>query len=178
MLTIKNKTYRELHAKPLAALCMLMLSACAADSVPSATGSDTQEQKTAIELTVGISGERPAFTRSAFTRTVVTADNNVNNPAQPFANGTSLYMVMKSEKSTGGADPMYTRTIGFAQEEAITPANSTVVKFASQYGRFWEDSYSRNSQLSVYAACVPGYYLPASVYDGVTAVGTVDGTTW
>lgn len=177
MLTIKNKTYRELHAKPLAALCMLMLSACTADSVPSATGSDAQEQKTPIELTVGISGERPAFTRSAFTRTVVTADKPTNL-AQPFANGTSIYMVMKSEKSTGGADPMYTRTIGFAQEVATTPANSTVVKFASQYGRFWEDSYSRNSQLSVYAACVPGYYLPGSVYDGVTPVGTVDGTTW
>ena len=127
--------------------------------------------KTPIELKVGIVGENARATKS-----VVTTDMPYGQSAQAFAAGTSLYMVMKSEKAN--ADAVYTRTIGYAQEASTTVDNSTTVKFASAYGRFWEDSHSRDSQLSVYAACVPGYYLSGSVYEGVTPNGTVDGTTW
>ena len=75
-------------------------------------------------------------------------------------------MVLKSENSNNTSDPaLYARTIGYLQG-----GSSTSIKFASGYNRYWEDSYSRNSQVSAYAACVPGYYLAASVS------GTVDGT--
>ena len=141
MLKRKNKIY----LKPFAAVCMLMLSACSSDeALPVPDNPD----KTPIELTVGVIGEPPAATRS-----VVTTDHPYGQDAQAFAKGTSIYMVMKSEKSDANA--VYTRTIGYAQENA--DAANTLVKFTSAYGRFWEDSYSRNSQLSVYAACVPGY---------------------
>ena len=164
MLKRKNIIY----LKPFAAVCMLMLSACSSDE---ALPVPDIPDKTPIELTVGVIGEPPAATRS-----VVTIDNPYGQSATAFSSGTSLYMVMKSENSAGGSSPaMYTRTIGYAQENA--DAANNVVKFASAYGRFWEDSYSRNSQLSVYAACVPGYYLPASAYEGITPSGTADSTT-
>lgn len=159
-----NKT--EKYAA-LAALGMLTaLSACQRDPLHTSDNSG----KSPIELEVGIIGENGPATKA------VTVDHPYGNDAQAFAAGTSLYMVMKSEKED--ADAVYTRTIGYAQETAASPANSTTVKFASDYGRFWEDSYSRNSQLSVYSVCVPGYYLSGSVYEGVTPNGTVDATTW
>ena len=160
-----NKT--EKYAA-IAALGMLTtLWACQRSELPVSQNSG----KTPIELTVGIVGENASATKS-----VVTTDTPYGQSAAAFAAGTSLYMVMKSEKAN--TDAVYTRTIGYAQEAAATPANSTTVKFASAYGRFWEDSHSRDSQLSVYAACVPGYYLSGSKYDGITANGTVDETTW
>ena len=143
----------------LSALCVLtILSACRRDEVAVAG-------KSPIEMTAGIAGEGPAVTK-------------VYMPSGPSAealiHGTSLYMVMKSEKDD--ADALYSRTIGYAQEPDSQTSNT--VKFASQFGRFWEDSHSRNSQLSVYSACVPAYYLEASVYEGVTPNGTADATTW
>ena len=143
----------------LSALCVLtILSACRRDEV-------TVAGKSPIELTAGVAGESPAVTKAVVTH---------GSGAEALARGTSLYMVMKSEKNN--TDALYTRTIGYAQETAT--ATSNTVKFASQYGRFWEDSHSRNSQLSVYSACVPAYYLAASVYEGVTPDGTADATTW
>lgn len=159
-----NKT--EKYAAVAALGMLTTLWACQRSELPVSENSE----KTPIELTVGIVGENASATKS-----VVTTDNPYGRSAQAFAAGTSLYMVMKSEKDD--ADAVYTRTIGYAQEAATTPANSTAVKFASDYGRFWEDSHSRNSQLSVYAACVPGYYLSGSVYEGVTPNGTADSTT-
>ena len=169
MLEINNKTYRRWCVQPLAAACLLACAACSGDDALPTGGTDPQPDKSPIELTVGIVGESPAAT----TRTVVTTDKTGTpnaNPAKKFSAGTSLYMVMKSEENNNEA--VYTRTIGYAQEEK--DANNTYVKFAPNYGRFWEDSHSRNSQLSVYAACVPGYYLAASVYGGITANGTPD----
>ena len=151
------------------AVCMLTFSACSTDEGLST--SDNQD-KTPIELSAGVVGESPATQRAA-TRATVTTNATY---AKPFAAGTSVYMVMKSEKSDAYA--VYTRTIGYLQGSETGTSNA--IHFASVYGRFWEDSYSRNSQLSAYAACVPGYYLEGSVYETLetTANGKVDDTTW
>ena len=130
---------------------LTILSACRRSEVPGMENSP-------ISLTAGVAGDTPAVTKA-----VISAGSGL-----PFAEGTSLYMVLKSEKDN--LNPLFSRTIGFTE--------ASVVNFASQYGRFWEDSYSRNSQLSVYAACVPGYYLDASVNEGVTPAGTPDAVTW
>ena len=127
------------------------LSACRRSEVPGM-------EKSPILLTAGVAGDTPAVTKA-----VISAGTGSS-----FEKGTSLYMVLKSEKDN--LNPLFSRTIGFTE--------ASDVNFASQYGRFWEDSYSRNSQLSVYAACVPGYYLDASVNEGVTPVGTPDAATW
>ncbi len=158
--------------------CMLTFSACSTDDVLSIT--DTKQiTKTPIELTVGVVGESPsAYTRGTsdpVTRSVVTLDNNNNNKAQAFSAGTSLYMVIKSEDASDANDT-YTRTIGYAQTQADT--YNTTVNFTDAYKRYWEDSHSRNSRISIYSACVPGYYLAASKPSDITANGTADGTTW
>lgn len=148
----------------LSTVCMLTISACSTDEGLSA--SDNQD-KTPIELSAGVVGESPA-TQHAATRTTVTS-NETN--AKPFTGGTSVYMVLKSENSADAtADALYTRTIGYIEGNSSTTATNNDIKFASGYNRYWEDSYSRSSQVSAYAACVPGYYLAASVS------GTVDGT--
>ena len=153
----------------LSAVYMLTFSACSTDdalSIPDHQG------KTPIELTAGFTGESPA-THRAMTRSTVTS--NATN-AKPFAAGTSVYLVLKSEKNNAGA--VYTRTIGYLQGNETSTSNA--IHFASDYGRFWEDSYSRNSQLSAYAACVPGYYLEESVNETLegTPNGKEDATTW
>jgi hypothetical protein len=135
----------------LAALGMLTFCACRRSDVP-------MVEKSPICLTAGVTGDTPAVTKA------VTAVGI----GSPLDKGTSFYMVLKSEKDN--SDPLFSRTIGFTE--------ASVVKFASQYGRFWEDSYSRNSQLSVFAACVPGYYLAESVSDGATVSGAEDSSIW
>lgn len=130
---------------------LTILSACRRSEVPGM-------EKSPILLTAGVAGDTPAVTKAILS----------TGTGSSFESGTSLYMVLMSEKDN--LNPLFSRTIGFTE--------ASVVKFASAYGRFWEDSYSRNSQLSVYAACVPGYYLDASVNEGVTPVGTPDAATW
>ena len=185
MLKIKNKTYRTLSAKPLAAAALLLLSACAAEEEPQVAGSSTGSQlKTPIELSAGIVGEGgAAMTRGnnpALTRSVTTIDKPYNQYAQAFSKGTSFYMVMKSTENDDAT--LYTRTIGYGQMNV--DASNTDVYFAEGYNRYYEDSHSRASQLSVYSACVPGYYLAGSVfakpstYDGEWPNGTLDATTW
>ena len=147
----------------LSTVCVLTISACSTDEGLSA--SDNQN-KTPIELSAGVVGESPA-TQHAATRTTVTSGTG-----SAFSKTTSVYMVLKSENSNNTSDPaLYARTIGYLQG-----GSSTSIKFASGYNRYWEDSYSRNSQVSAYAACVPGYYLDASVSG--TVDGTEDLTTW
>lgn len=154
----------------LSTVCMLTISACSTDEGLSA--SDNQD-KTPIELSAGVVGESPA-TQHAATRTTVTS-NETN--AKPFTGGTSVYMVLKSENSADAtADALYTRTIGYIEGNSSTTATNNDIKFASGYNRYWEDSYSRSSQVSAYAACVPGYYSDASVSG--TVDGTKDLTTW
>lgn len=153
----------------LLAVCLLTLSACSTNET--LTDSPIDQSKTPIELTAGIIGENAATTRG-LTRTVT-------NTAEAFSKGTSLYMVIKSENGTSTTPTQYTRTIGYAQELATTPESSTATGFASTYKRYWEDTQSpaRDSKLSIYAACVPDYYLPVSVYPNITPNGTADGTT-
>ena len=141
----------------LSAVCMLTISACSTDEGLSAF--DDQD-KTPIELSAGVVGESPATQRAA-TRAMVTSGSG-----SPFAKTTSVYMVLMSENRDNTLDPtLYTRTIGY-----LEGSSSNAIKYANGFNRYWEDSYSRNSQVSAYAACVPGYYLAASVS------GTVDGT--
>ncbi len=148
--------------------CMLMLSACSSDELPYVAEANNQE-KTPIELTVGISGEGGAKTRNGMaTRAVTTTDDH--SLAKAFESGTSLYMVMKSEEdAVSPGSPKYTRTMGHAQ--VVVDADNSRVEFGTGFVRYYEDSYSRLSQVSVFAACVPGHYLEAS-YTGAT--GTAD----
>ena len=159
----------------LLAVCLLTLSACSTNET--LTDSPIDQSKTPIELTAGIIGENAATTRG-LTRTV-TNDNPYGHAAAAFSSGTSLYMVIKSENETSTTSTQYTRTIGYAQETAPTPANSTTTGFASAYQRYWEDTQSpaRDSKLSIYAACVPGYYLNGT-QTVESPTGTADGTTW
>lgn len=134
-----NKTNQYLT--PIA-ICLLTLSAC--DSNDSL--SVDNQGKTPIELTVGIVGENPTGDR-AQTRTVVTTDNPYGQSASAFGANTNLYMVIKGDKD--GSASKYTRSIG------TVTSGSQAVSFADGYERYWEDSYSRDSKLSVYSACVP-----------------------
>ena len=152
----------------LSTVCVLTISACSTDEGLSA--SDNQN-KTPIELLAGVVGESPA-TQHAATRTTVTSGTG-----SAFSKTTSVYMVLKSENSADAtADALYTRTIGYIEGNSSSTATNNDIKFASGYNRYWEDSYSRNSQVSAYAACVPGYYLDASVSG--TVDGTEDATIW
>ena len=155
----------------LSTVCVLTISACSTDEGLSA--SDNQD-KTPIELSAGVVGESPA-TQHAATRTTVTSGTG-----SAFSKTTSVYMVLKSENSADAtADALYTRTIGYIEGNSSTTATNNDIKFASGYNRYWEDSYSRSSQVSAYAACVPGYYLAASTSGvSVTADSKEDATTW
>lgn len=158
----------------LLAVCLLTLSACSTNET--LTDSPIDQSKTPIELTAGIIGENAATTRG-LTRTV-TNDSPYGSAATVFSSGTSLYMVIKSVNETSATSTQYTRTIGYAQETAPTPANSTTTGFASAYQRYWEDTQSpaRDSKLSIYAACVPGYYLNGT-QTVESPTGTQDATT-
>lgn len=143
-----NKTNKY---QTLLAVCLLTLSACSTNET--LTDSPIDQSKTPIELTVGIVGENTSTPR-ALTRTVTT-DSPYGNAASAFSSATSLYMVMKSEHATDNTKvPKYTRTIGTVPGSAAeSPLN---VSFASGYERYREDSYSRDSKVSVYSACIPG----------------------
>lgn len=145
-----NKTNKY---QTLLAICLLTLSACSSNE--SLSDSPNNQGKTPIELSVGIVGEN-AVVPSAQTRTVITNDSPYGNPATAFTDATSLYMVLKSEYGgTGTAQaPKYSRSIGTVPGSGGT--NPLNVSFASGYQRYWEDSYSRDSKVSVYSACVPG----------------------
>lgn len=144
--------------------CMLMLSACQHEeslSIPDNQG------KTPIELSVNSADEVTSITRMV---------TSAGGSAKPFLHGTSIYLVLKSENGNNPeATAMYTRTIGYAEK---TGAGNDPVKFNSTYGRFWEDSYSRNSQLSAFAVCVPNNYLPQSVFQDAIKTGREDETIW
>lgn len=146
----------------LSTVCVLTISACSTDEGLSA--SDNQN-KTPIELSAGVVGESPA-TQHVATRTTVTSGTG-----SAFSKTTSVYMVLRSDSADVAGKTKYTRTIGYLQG-----SSSKAIQFTSGFARYWEDSYSRNSQVSAYAACVPGYYLDASVSG--TPNGAEDATTW
>ena len=128
------------------AICLLTLSACSSnETLPD---SPNHQGKTPIELSAGIVGENPTDLR-AQTRTVVTTDNPYGHNAAAFDANTSLFMVIKGDNADASASK-FTRSIG------TVTSGSPNVSFADGYERYWEDSYSRDSKLSVYSACVPG----------------------
>ena len=145
-----NKTNKY---QTLLAVCLLTLSACSTNET--LTDSPIDQSKTPIELTVGIVGENTSTPR-ALTRTVITNDSPYGHAATAFADATSLYLVLKSEYGgTGTAQaPLYSRSIGTVPGSG--EENPLNVSFASGYQRYWEDSYSRDSKVSVFSACVPG----------------------
>ena len=145
-----NKTNKY---QTLLAVCLLTLSACSTNET--LTDSPIDQSKTPIELTVGIVGENTSTPR-ALTRTVITNDSPYGHAATAFADATSLYLVLKSEYGgTGAAQaPLYSRSIGTVPGSG--EENPLNVSFASGYQRYWEDSYSRDSKVSVFSACVPG----------------------
>lgn len=157
----------------LLAVCLLTLSACSTNET--LTDSPIDQGKTPIELSVGIVGENTSTPR-ALTRTVITNDDLYGHAATAFENATSLYMVLKSEYSGTGAaqDPKYSRSIGTVPGSGGT--NPLNVSFASGYQRYWEDSYSRDSKVSVYSACVPGY--TSTVLDIAGTDYNEDNYTW
>lgn len=127
------------------AICLLTLSACSSnETLPD---SPNHQGKTPIELSAGIVGENPTDLR-AQTRTVVTTDNPYGQSASAFDANTNLYIVIKGDNADASASK-YTRSIG------TVTSGSPDVSFADGYERYWEDSYSRDSKLSVYSACVP-----------------------
>ena len=128
------------------AICLLTLSACSSnETLPD---SPNHQGKTPIELSAGIVGENPTDLR-AQTRTVVTTDNPYGHSAAAFGANTSLFMVIKGDNADASPSK-FTRSIG------TVTSGSPDVSFADGYKRYWEDSYSRASKLSVYSACVPG----------------------
>ena len=147
-----NKTNKY---QTLLAVCLLTLSACSTNET--LTDSPIDQGKTPIELTVGIVGENTSTPR-ALTRTVITTDNPYGHAATAFAANTSLYMVMMSEHPDYPTDaskaPLYSRSIGSVTGSTTSSFNN--VTFGEGYQRYWEDSYSRSSRVSVYSACVPG----------------------
>lgn len=141
----------------------LLLSLLAAFAACSDEWWNTKEPdagKTPIELSVG-GVDMP----SSQTRAVIT--DGTNKTKQAFYENTSLYMLMKSECVDGTHDhnatahgAKVTRTIMFALPKSGDNDYSDVNYSASneydKFVRFWEDSYSRSSALSILAVCTPG----------------------
>lgn len=137
---------------------MTLFAACTEkDDILSAVGD--HQGKAPIELSVGIVGSGV----DATTRAVYTTDNPYpyGTSARAFKDATSLYMVMKSEKEEGSplavTGKKYTYTIGTVPATA-NPASSSEdnVTFGTGYFRYWDDAHSRDSKMTIYAACVPG----------------------
>ena len=132
--------------------CMLMLSACTTDNTLPAGPADN-EGKTPIELTVGIAGESGGTTRSGDATTrAVTSGGLYGKTAQAFSAGTNIYMAVKCDN---GGTTTYTRTMGTTD---APESDKNTVNFSGTQIRYWEDAHSpnsRDSKLSVYAACVP-----------------------
>jgi len=155
----------------LLAVCLLTLSACSTNET--LTDSPIDQSKTPIELTAGIIGENAATPR-AQTRTVITNDSPYGSAAKAFEGNTNLYMVLKSEYGGTGASqsPLYSRSMG-----SVTGSTAAYneVTFGDGYKHYWEDSYSRDSKLSVYSACVPGNTSTAL---NIASSTTYNNNTW
>lgn len=161
----KHLLYKNL----LALTSVFAFVACTDEVVNTVDPDNSVGEKSPIELSVGT-------TDQAETRAIIT--DGKNKDLNAFKAGTSLYMVMKSEDLTPSStkSPLYTRTVGFALKQTDDTKNYSDVSFTASnegdvFKRYWEDSYSRSSALSIYAVCVPGY-AP------VAAGGTYDFRTW
>ena len=149
MLRRKNTKYRTLQATTLATLCLLALTACSSDETVSTPQPD-QSSKTPIELTVGIVGEGGSGDTRGTTRGVVTTGTNMLTP-QAFSGDTKIFMVLKGDNETvSPATSKYIRTAGSVK------SGKNAVSFGTEYVRYWEDAYARDTKLSIYSVCVPG----------------------
>ena len=171
---------KEIYARFLMIFVPSFFIAACSTTEPPVEGQPDSQQRTPIELSVGIIGEGSAASTRTATRNVVTVDKPYNQYAKAFDAATSLYMVMKSEEnvpSSPAKPAKYTSTVGTTGEE-VTTGNSTAneVNFADNSIRYWEDAHSRNSRLSIYSACVPGKSAALSNFSS-SAWGTSDIST-
>lgn len=141
----------KLHTILILSLCAV-LTACS-DEVSSIVSPDNG--KTPIELSIG-GVDAP----EAATRAVITTPKST---MIPFTENTSLYMLMKSDYV--GAAPekpaLVTRTIMFALPQSDGDKDYSEVNYSAsseeeKFVRFWDDSYARESALSILAVCTPG----------------------
>lgn len=147
--------FKQLHKTLLLPLCAA-LTACS-DEVLDALNPD--KGKTPIVVTAGYSEGND---QSVSTRAVISDGTGKPAPGA-FTENTSLYMLMKSEDlTTGSTNPAkVTRTIMFALPQSDNSKNFSDVNYTASneeqhFTRYWEDSYSRNSALSIVAVCTPG----------------------
>lgn len=141
--------YSYKHIIPLSVLCCV-LAACTETDV---LDTPTNAEKTAIELNVGKSELSSSSTRAVIT-------DGIDKPLQAFNENTSLYMLLKSEHATDQSkSAKVTRTIMFAQPKESDGDDLSKAVYEPQkndFVRYWEDSYSRSSALSILAVCTPG----------------------
>lgn len=139
-------------------LSLLALAACKEDALVVETPPIPDSEKTPIELSVGgVDSPNP------ITRAVIT---NPKTDMQSFTENTSLYMLMKSEHVTDNSKvAKVTRTVMFAQPQTDTSKDYSEVNYSEtatekneydKFVRFWDDSYARESALSILAICTPG----------------------
>ncbi len=117
---------------------------------------DPDDGKSPIELSVGgMDVSSPSQTRAVIT-------DGTDKTLQAFDENTSLYMLMKSENVDDSSKPaLVTRTIMFALPQSDNEKNYSEVNYSAsneyaKFVRYWEDSYSRSSALSILAVCTPG----------------------
>lgn len=151
----------------------LLAAACDVYDLPSETEDGV---KTPIELRVG-GMDAPAMTRAVIT--------DEKEDMMPFAENTSLYMLMKSENTDDTSQPaLMTRTIMFAlpQTDNTLKYSETNYSASNEYDkfvRFWDDCYARSAALSILAVCTPG--MGADVDKKAWSIGgnaTYANSTW
>lgn len=136
-------------------------------------------EKTPIELSASYSD---VSEQEAMTRAVIT--DGTGKTLNAFKKSTSLYMLMKSDHDvqTNPGTSKVTRTIMFAVGQTDGTKNFSEVNYSgdlanpkaneySKFVRFWDDTYGRESAISILAVCTPGL---APSY----ANGTNDSKTW
>ena len=148
-----------LYINLLSITSALALGACA-DEVVNADTPEVPEvgEKTPIELNAcysDINGQQ------ALTRAVIT--DGAGKTMKAFTEGTSLYMLMKSEHDVteNAGAPKVTRTIMFAVPQTDASKDYSEVNYSasneySKFVRYWDDTYARQAAISILAVCTPG----------------------
>lgn len=120
-----------------------------------------EEQKSPLTLSVGL-GEADASSK-ADTRAsdgmltkAITVKPDDDNRLGELPEGTALYMVMvSSKKDTSPEQVKYTVTKGVTV--AANENKVSLISFAETgCTRYWDDTFARDAQIAVYAACSPG----------------------
>lgn len=127
-----------LYISSLAVSSLLAFSACSDE-----TGvTDNDGGKATIDLTVGMAG-------TATTRAITSLPEPANLSTLP--EGTTLYMVMKSE--VGAQTPIWTMTK--AVTGTVTDKKSAVSFSDAGTTRYWDDCGARDANVSIYGVCTP-----------------------